>query len=448
MTDQPSPSRLIAVGAIAGCCSALAAALLLATSGSSSQKPFRNYGIKPPASEYTGPLFSLSQDYPTHKPAASELPSFFKINFRKEWRKYMMRVREYCLEGNAAVEWRVQENKVRRWYHMPWQDYGVHGREGINGLTVEAPIQPLQLSPTQSYGEGEALAIGIYNSFGGYAIGQTWKDHTNPDPEFASTQGFPVGTVACKALFVRMPPKIVERIPYLVNPVEWKAYAPVSGEPAKKEGKRAVQHVTLIQLDIMIRDERASSGWIFGTFEYNGGLRNGNRWKNLVPVGLMWGNDPENAQNIPVTDSAGRFPAPHAVTATPINHDLNETVINPRSSELPPTHLGWNGRLNGPVDNPLSSCMSCHMTASSPPEPLSPLFIPTDQRPKSGTPEWNAWWMRWFQNVGWKNGVLEKFKNAKYSLDFSLQLDAALQNFIASKKGTTPENLIPEHMDP
>jgi hypothetical protein len=448
VTDRTSPARQTATRVVAGCCCVLAAALLLTACGSGSdpsQKPFPNYGFKPPASEYNGPLFKLSQDYPTQKPKASELPGFFKIDFRKDWRTYMMQVREYCLEGNAAVEWRVEKNKVRRWYHMPWQDYGAHGREGIHGLTVEAPIQPLQLAPAQTYSGGEALAIGIYNSFGGYAIGQVWKNHTNPDPEFTSTQGFPVGTVVCKALFVRIPPKIIaDQIPYLVNPVEWRAYAPVSEEPARKKGKRAVQPVTLIQLDIMIRDERAASGWIFGTFEYNGALRHANRWKNLVPVGLMWGNDPENPENIPVTNSDGKFPAPHAITATPINPELKETVINPRSSELPPTHLGWNGRLDGPVDNPLSSCMSCHMTASSPRKPLSPLFVAANERPKSATPEWDAWWMQWFQNVGWKNGVLEKFMNAKHSLDFSLQLDAALQSFIDSKKEITPENLIPE----
>jgi hypothetical protein len=28
-----------------------------------------------------------------------------------------------------------------------------------------------------------------------------------------------------------------------------------------------------------------------------------------------------------------------------------KTVINADASELPATHIGWNGRLNGPVDN-------------------------------------------------------------------------------------------------
>jgi hypothetical protein len=37
-------------------------------------------------------------------------------------------------------------------------------------------------------------------------------------------------------------------------------------------------------------------------------------------------------------------------------------------------HLGWLGRLNGPVDNPQSACLSCHGTAQSP--VVSPMVPP------------------------------------------------------------------------
>jgi hypothetical protein len=193
----------------------------------------------------------------------------------------------------------------------------------------------------------------------------------------------------------------------------------------------------------MVRDERSPSGWIFGTFQYNGALGNQDPWKNMAPVGMMWGNDPQYAEShqgdVPQPNTKGEFTPIEPYSQTPINTELEETVINPRSSELPPTHLGWEGRLNGPVDNFRSSCMSCHMTASSPAEPLSPLFTPASERPPSGTPEWDKWWLEWFQNVGWKNGSLEKFQKAKYALDFSLQLSAALQNFEKSKEAVKPE---------
>ena len=402
------------------------------------QEPFVSYEFKPPASEYSGPFFELSQDYPTQEPPAKELPPFFGTDFRTEWRKYMMEVREYCLEGNTEAAWLGEKNSVRPWYNMPWQTAGSMGREAIHGLTTEASIKPFQLAPEQTYSEGTAYVVGYYNNFGAYTIGQVWGNHEEPDMKFVSEEGFPIGTVVCKPLFIGMPTATVEeQVPWLVNPVRWNAYA----RTTYKQQSRKVQPVTLVQMDFMVRDERASAGWVFGTFQYNGALGNNDRWDNLVPVGMMWGNDPEDEGNIPQPNQSGAFHSPEPLEKTPINGELKETVINADASELPATHLGWNGRLDGPVDNSLSSCMSCHMTSSYEERVLSPTFLPPKSRPKPGTPAWNAWWMQWFQNTGWKNGKLEKFQNAEYSLDFSLQLSAALQNFFKREDGVDPKHL-------
>jgi hypothetical protein len=191
-------------------------------------------------------------------------------------------------------------------------------------------------------------------------------------------------------------------------------------------------------MDFMVRDERASAGWIFGTFQYNGEMGAKDRWENLVPVGMMWGNDPENENKIPVP----KFPTFEAISKTPINGELKETVINADTAELPATHLGWNGRLDGPVDNNNSSCMSCHMTSSYPEKKLSPTFRGEDEPPEPGTKEYDEWWMQWFQNTGWKNHKLEKFKDAEYSLDFSLQLSQGLQNFLHREVGLKAENVV------
>jgi hypothetical protein len=82
-----------------------AAATTSAAFAATEQEPFRSYEFKPPPGEYSGPFFELSQDYPTEEPPASERPSFFKTDFRTEWRKYMMEVRTYCLEGNTEAAW-------------------------------------------------------------------------------------------------------------------------------------------------------------------------------------------------------------------------------------------------------------------------------------------------------------------------------------------------------
>lgn len=370
---------------------------------------YPDYGYAPP-DDYKGPSFVLSQDYPT-TPPKDTLPEFFKQlpekpdNNFETWRAYMDAVKDYCLEGNVEADWYVQNNKVRPWYHMPWQHYGPLGREGIHGLTKEAQIQVKQLAPEQTE-TGQTYAVGIYNDIGAYTIGQVWKDPQNPDPSYTSKpNSFANGTVVCKALFADIDRSTV---PFLANPVLWQGYITETFASANRE----VKEVALIQMDIAVRDTRISeTGWIFGTFQYNGVKTGKAGWDNLVPVGIMWGNDPE------VTSNEFTNPEP---TVTKINTALQQTAINADTQELPPTHLGWNGRLNGPVDNPNSSCLSCHMTAEAPQTAImNPLF--QADPPAVGSPEW----MKWFQNIP----AGHAFTPGTRSTDYSLQMSGGLVNF-------------------
>jgi hypothetical protein len=393
--------------------------------------PNANPAFIPPPAIYSGPLFVLSQDYPTQMP--TERPAFLSSDFKADWKAYMMKVRDYCFEGNTGVDFRVEHNTVRKWYHMPWQDYGPQGREGIHGLTKEAQVQKQQLASTQTYVNGQTVAVGFFNEPGGYTIGQVWADHMNPDPSKSSRpNGFPVGTVVFKLLFVDVP---TSQVPSLVNAKEWQAYIdPCYREPCTPPAgdDRVLKHVALIQMDIAVRtdDKQAPTGWLFGTFQYNGALNHPDAWENLIPVGLMWGNDPTVNAN---TYTQQSFTTPP--DKTKINPKLKETAINDDPNELPPTHLGWDGRLNGPVDNPISSCMSCHMTAQFPSDaPLNPSF--QSKIPYTFNPKGNAYWMRWFQNIDCTvpfgnylaGGVPEKGLNT-LSTDFSLQLAISITNF-------------------
>ncbi|HEY0660119.1 MAG TPA: hypothetical protein VGD21_02165 [Lysobacter sp.] len=389
---------------------ALALTLLTAAAVNASAGTFPDFGYQPPSSQYSGPLFQLSQDYPTTLPTGT--PGFFTqlpqplSNDFENWRPYVDAVKAYCLEGNAENDWVVQKNSVRPWYHMPWQHYGPLGREGIHGLTKEAQIQPKQLAASQTT-TGQTYAVGIYNDIGAYTIGQVWQNPQDPNPAFTSTpNSFNNGTVVCKALFADVD---LKQVPFLGNPLLWQGYITKTFESAN----RKVKNVALIQMDFAVRDTRIpGTGWIFGTFQYNGATGATPGWNNLVPVGVMWGNDPE------VTSNDYTNPQP---TVTRINPQLQQSAINAKP-ELPPTHLGWNGRLNGPVDNPVSSCMSCHMTGEAPQlSPMNPTFQAPSKVPPVGSPEW----MRWFQNE--EAGV--PFDAGAQSSDYSLQLAGGLANF-------------------
>src|SRR3954468_20578474 len=182
--------------------------------------PNANPAFIPPPSIYSGPLFVLSQDYPEQRP--TERPDFLSMNFKADWKAYMMKVRDYCFEGNEDIDFRVEHNKMRKWYHMPWQDYGPRGREGIHGLTKEAQVQVQQLASSQTYANGQTVAVGFFNAPGGYTIGDVWADHMNPNAAKSSKpNGFPIGTVIFKLLFVDVP---TAQVPSLANPKEWQAY--------------------------------------------------------------------------------------------------------------------------------------------------------------------------------------------------------------------------------
>jgi hypothetical protein len=365
-----------------------------------------DFGFLPrPDEGYVGRVFELSQNYPTIAPDESQLPKFLEIDFQHQWREYLIAARQYCFNGNITGGW-VEDDfdasklNATKWFHMPWQHYGDKGREGIHGLTKEAKIKPKQLAATQM-SKGQTYAIAYYNEFGSFKIGEIWKNPVKP----ANLKNirFPKGTVVFKLLFADIP---MAEVPSLVPPLEWRAYVTETYESTKRTQKM----LSLIQMDIMIRDDRAPLKWVFGSYQYNGAMGEASRWNNLVPIGIQWGNDPDVKDDFVNTE----------LTKTIRNPNLRETIINPDDCELPPTHLGWSGRLNGPVDNPESSCMSCHAVAQViEVSPLGPMFLPTE--PERGSEEW----MRWFKNYE----VGAEFDEGNPSADYSLQLAISLQNY-------------------
>ena len=62
-------------------------------------------------------------------------------------------------------------------------------------------------------------------------------------------------------------------------------------QPAVREKNEPVR---LLQIDVAIKDSRASAtgGWVFGTFVYDGSAPGRTPWERMIPVGVMWGNDP------------------------------------------------------------------------------------------------------------------------------------------------------------
>ncbi|WP_018969989.1 hypothetical protein [Rubritalea marina] len=385
---------------------------------------FPDFGAMLSADDYHGPVFKLSHDYPKELPKLDpEVDKILNIDFKTKWKEYAIAVRDYTFKDNINLKdnelsFTFSGEQAQKWFHVPWQHWGANGREGFHGLTKEGPLNEKQIAPTQTFATS-AYAVGFYNAQGGYTIGQTWQNPSSPDLSYVSENGFPEGTVVAKFLFTTLGE---DQVPQLANPVSWNAYVYKKDIPGSdaNSNERVQTKVQLLQMDIMVKDSRATeaNGWVFGTFAYNGALKHENPWKNLQPVGLMWGNDPE----ITLSNSN---PEP---TKTIINDKLKETVINDDAS-LPAQHLGWNSRLNGPADNPSSSCMSCHSTAQFPAISGIMPFLnnPPVEIPADGT-DAGADWMRWFRNFDDSNTAFDPGR--ALTTDFSLQLSKSIQNFL------------------
>lgn len=310
----------------------------------------------PPPEEEAPTAFKLSQEYP--QAFIDEKFPWMEIDFRAFPTEYLASVLSYCLEGNVEVDFKVQDNKVRKWYHAPWlhddgERFGA-GREYHYGLTRERRAREFELHRDQK-SKAQNWAVGFYNDRGGFALGRVWKTESGyPDP---SKSDFPVNAVACKLLFTDAS---TEEVPYLAGSKKWTANI---YPDTTYSAPRVDKEMSLLQVDVAVKDPRVAdtTGWVFGTFVYDGAAPGTTVWDRLIPVGLSWGDD--SAQRTHANRN-GVFVNTTLAEAR-INSSLVEVASWDYGHRAYVRHHGLGGRFNGPVDNPISSCISCHGRAGN-----------------------------------------------------------------------------------
>jgi hypothetical protein len=347
----------------------------------------------------------LRQDYPNELKLEPNQP-WLQYNFEKEPEKFLLALRNYVYEGMMAADWKLQNNTVRNWYHVPWMHAGAKGRECKRGLTSERTSLPNELGRNQTM-LIQNWAVGFYNEPGGYTIGQVWKD---PLSQPLPIVNFAPGTVVAKVLFTAATPMIV---PELEGSVKWDARIAVDASDRTKGF--AIQPVYLLQMDIAVKlgpESKAPSGWIFSTFFYDKRASGNTGWERMSPVGLMFGNDPD-----------------YSLEMYRAGEPLSESIIMKNLPDLVKSRLGWANRLNGPVDNSVSSCLSCHATAQW---PRISIIASRPEQMESCRQQY------WFKN--WPAGGLlpercgGEVKNGSVTLDYSLQLADSIRNFCSLNK--------------
>lgn len=361
---------------------------------------FQN-AVNTPPDGWAGHVFELSHDYPVLSPLppADGYP-WEAFDFESQPGEYMQAVLDFARHDLEAIDWDPTTMDRPTWFHAPWMAYGNNGsnaREFIQGMTKERSSRTGELGPGQTTNYISNYAVGLYNDVAGATFGRVWADPSIPNIADGNAN-FANGAMGIKLLFTQADPDVpADGVPYLRNSKEWQAN--IAKFSSNGTNPREPQTLRLLQVDIAVRDVRndAATGWLFGTFVYNGNKLGESPFDRLAPVGLMWG------------DSPGFLPADAEAGETPPEQWINTDVGTYQ-------HLGWAKRINGPVDNPASSCMSCHGGAAESPV-SSPMIPPSNLSDEEK--------LAWFTNI--KAG--EARDEGSISLDYSLQMSVALQSW-------------------
>jgi hypothetical protein len=298
------------------------------------------------------PVLTWRTDFPSTLPPLHA--PWAPIKLDADWQGYIGAIlNEVKTSGVTIQGGRIVMPAQAPWWIAPWMDFGRKGREPLAGLTRERSPDPGDLSPS-SAGNYQVWAIGWYNARGAYALGQVFADPCNPSVPVGQNGvpfTFPDGSATFKLLFTT---------------ANAPAVAYLEGAPTIKAmiGGANATEVRLLQVDVAVRDTQATkTGWVFGTYVWKKDSTPGDGlFDNLVPVGLMWGNDP-GAQNTVFSGNAD-------LASTRLNPDLAGHVWQSSSTPWPQRpYPGFQGRLNGPADNWRSSCVACHAAAQFPRSP-------------------------------------------------------------------------------
>jgi len=335
---------------------ALTTAAVVAASAQALDPGFKSSLLARPA-DWNGDLFSANYSFPATANDLSSQP-WMTLDPRVAGERdaYFAAVLAYGLASFTAD---IKSGCVKAgpdWFHAPWLTFSLgntaaelqqgqigSGREPICGMTQErsAPVGFLHANQTRQV---PTWAVGTFNQPGGALLGRIWR---TPGQIDLSQTTFPKGTFVVKFLFTAA---TTTEVPYLLGAPEW--HANIYDPPSSNTNRKTLP-VRLIQIDFGIRDPRfdSTTGWVYGTFMYHNdtGAAPADWKQKLLPVGVMWGNDPGKKA------------------------DYKEQVLSPAIAQLRDQGkvfdltkrktFGWFDRVNGPLDNPISSCLSCHSTA-------------------------------------------------------------------------------------
>ena len=392
-----------------------------AATATAAPSPFANSQTSPPPN-YKGPLFKLSYAYPKTVPTPA-MPWRDTLN-GQPISKDTAGAYANALRAAVSADVQVLVGNYPAWnaakrgrYNQPWLS---PIRDPIHGI-FSATQTPGSLfnDPTLKVNSVNNFAAVYYNATASVTLGRFWGTTAmTPNLTTAAAQ-FPDGSLIIKLAFTQI---TGAQWPVMGESPSWSIFSTWFDDNGNQASTNTLFPVQLMQIDVIVKDSQAApkTGWVFTTLVYDNRLA-GSFWDRMIPLGAMWGNDPD----VKSSDKPG--------TLAP----LNETWINPASPAYSRATLGWGGRLSGPNDGAVaapgqyidpatgqngtvpvanSSCMSCHSPAQW---QAQSFLLPGTMNSSNiyymavpSSPEW----MRWFQD---RPGT-EPMDTNSFALDYDM----------------------------
>lgn len=402
--------------------------------------PFQtNNGLIPPKSAYSGPYFQLSKDWPQKPLPPGDTPWQRAIHGQRITPQnayaYTEALKAY-VSANARhliLNYATWNAAQAGWFNEPWLG---SEREAIHGTYPAGEFGPSIFPGTGLRTTFATHVLTYYDAKAAYTAFKLWGTTAMmPNVQTQNAQ-FEEGSVIVKAaLFASEDPaKPLNWWDAMQGAAVWPLYIGTGAEATNSHPTHPkVMPGYVAQFDIIVKDSKSSpqTGWVFTTLVYDKDAPGRDAWDKMVPLGAMWGNDP----NVTVP-----------------GQPLHENWINPKAPKYSTQTLGWGGRLSGPNDGatnniavngkvllnePDSSCMSCHSPAewNVKQHKMDSFILPSFQNLKpppafqpcgdNGKPDPNgsnicspapasADWMTWFQS---RSGTQPKDKTS-VALDY------------------------------
>ncbi len=353
------------------------------------------------------PKFSLKSDFENSKRVNDKRPwKGMDISTSKGALQFALVMIKYVFEGmanqntrNPDFNFQPEKSSINFWCHMPWMNVGNSRREVIHGLTKERDLQPSDsgIPYFRDLPQSTNWGIGFYNAPGCRTLGKVFGESKNRKlaPDWRQSN-FEDGTVSAKILFSNLQQSAVK------NSKKWaeiqQAFPFKAHVSSVNSNTRNLSTVYLMQIDIAVKDSTLkgtkpeNNSWVMVTYYFDPSYNFNSETKPVAGI--------EN----PLLQLGNIHPGllkmrPQGVQ---VGFSSKETILFAGAYSN-----GFEGRLNGPADNPKSSCIGCHATAGTK-TPMSPGFM---------------------------NSILWNSERKRPHLDFSQQLALAKRNFQTQLKG-------------